>query len=103
MNVVVTVLFCIEAVLRILSRGLVCHEGAYLRDPWDCVDFCVCITSIITSLSTARYISPLKPLRVLRVLRLITLFPALRETVQGLIRSFVAIANVLLLGVIVFD
>lgn len=43
-------IFCIEAVLKIVALGFVLHEGAYLRNVWNIMDFVVVVTGSVTCL-----------------------------------------------------
>ena len=40
-ELVFTTLFAIEMVLKIIAMGFVLERGAYLRDPWNVLDFIV--------------------------------------------------------------
>lgn len=42
-----TGLFTLEMLLKIVAMGLVLHRGAYLRDPWNILDFVVVVGSIL--------------------------------------------------------
>ena len=36
-------LYTVEMALKVIARGFVLHSYAYLRDPWNCLDFIVVI------------------------------------------------------------
>ena len=36
-------LFTVECILKIIGMGFICHKNAYLRDPWNWIDFVVVI------------------------------------------------------------
>ena len=55
--------------LQITALGLFAHPGAYLRSPWNQLDFVVVITSIVSTATPTNHISILRALRLLRVLR----------------------------------
>ena len=38
------VIFCIEALLKIVALGFILHKGAYLRNVWNIMDFIVVVT-----------------------------------------------------------
>jgi hypothetical protein len=38
------ILFLIEAVFKILAMGFLFHKFAYLRDPWNFIDFAIVVT-----------------------------------------------------------
>eukprot|EP00736_Rhodelphis_marinus_P000855 Rmarinus@m.15440 len=64
-DVVFTSIFGFELLVKVIALGLVLHEGAYLRDPWNWLDLFVVVTSVL-SLS---YFSSLKGMRALRAFR----------------------------------
>lgn len=39
-----TIVFAVEALLKILARGLILHPRAYLRDGWCVLDFIVVLS-----------------------------------------------------------
>lgn len=40
---VFTAIYTLEMLLKIISRGLILHTYAYLRDPWNWLDFMVVV------------------------------------------------------------
>ena len=40
---VFTAIYTLEMILKIISRGFILHNYAYLRDPWNCLDFIVVV------------------------------------------------------------
>ena len=42
-----TVIFCLEMILRVIDLGFVIHPGSYLRDPWNVLDAVVVLVSIL--------------------------------------------------------
>lgn len=45
---VFTAIYCFEAAVKIVGRGFVLHRFAYLRDPWNWLDFVVIIFAWVT-------------------------------------------------------
>lgn len=41
---VFTVIFFVEAALKIAAAGFILHRYAYLRDPWNIADFAIVVT-----------------------------------------------------------
>jgi voltage-dependent calcium channel L type alpha-1D len=41
---VFTIIFFLEAILKIVAMGFVFHKRAYLRDPWNFIDLVIVIT-----------------------------------------------------------
>ena len=50
-ELVFTVLFALEFVLKVLAMGFFADEGTYLRDPWNWLDFTVVIAGIVGLIS----------------------------------------------------
>ena len=44
---ILSVIFMVEAILKIVGMGLVFHKFAYLRDGWNILDFMVVCFSIL--------------------------------------------------------
>jgi len=68
-DLVVTIIFCLEALLKIVSLGFIINgKNSYLQDSWNILDFTIVLISLI-SLSIDTDISFIKVLRVARILR----------------------------------
>jgi hypothetical protein len=53
---------------------------SYLRHPWNCLDFFVVLTSVISlTVTSTRFVNGIKALRALRPLRLISNFESTRQ------------------------
>jgi hypothetical protein len=55
-DTVFTVLFSIECTMKIIAMGMVREKGAYLLDPWNCMDFIVVFIGYVVT--TAEGITP---------------------------------------------
>lgn len=64
-----TVIFTLEAILKIIAMGFIFGKGSYLRDGWNWIDFIVVISGILTSVPDVPKVSFLRAFRVLRPLR----------------------------------
>lgn len=42
-----TVMFTLEAIIKIVASGLLLEDGCYLRDPWNWLDFTVVVTGLL--------------------------------------------------------
>jgi len=50
-------IFCVEATFKIVALGFVLHQGAYLRNAWNIMDFVVVVTgSVYIQISIFLYI-----------------------------------------------
>ena len=98
-----SVVFILEALIKILANGFVLGKKTYLRDPWNVIDFIIVIAAIfdfITSLMNmeSNALNALKSIRVLRVLRplkALKTLTSLRKQVSALLNSLKRLANVL--------
>jgi len=65
---------------KILGMGFLVNKGAYLRDPWNILDFTIVVSAYIPMVinSSAINITVLRSLRVLRPLRAISSIKALK-------------------------
>ena len=89
--------FVVEAIIKICAHGFVEHEGSYLRDPWNRVDFAIVLTSVLdmvlvwqSNSATSSAFGLLKIFRVLRAfrpLRLIRRLEGLKVVVHTMIRA----------------
>jgi hypothetical protein len=39
-----TIIFLLEAIIKIIAMGFVLHKHAYLRDAWNIIDFIIVVT-----------------------------------------------------------
>lgn len=70
-DIVFTIIFAIEMIMKIVALGFVLHKRAYLRSSWNCLDFVVVMGSVLSLALTSSGVdvSVVRVLRVLRVLR----------------------------------
>lgn len=47
-NTVFLIAYTIEMVIKILSKGFILGDSAYLRDPFNCLDFAIVMISYLT-------------------------------------------------------
>ncbi|XP_030884124.1 sodium channel protein type 10 subunit alpha isoform X3 [Leptonychotes weddellii] len=96
---VFTVIYTFEALIKILARGFCLNEFAYLRDPWNWLDFSVITLAYIGETTDLRGISGLRTFRVLRALKTVSVIPGLKVIVGALIHSVRKLADVTILTV----
>jgi hypothetical protein len=103
---IISVLFGIEMLLKIVSLGLIGHRGAYFRDPWNILDgIIVCISFLSLMITGAKAVKALRSLRALRALkplRVVRRYPGLRLVVNAIFRAMPRIANVVLVTMLFF-
>ena len=93
-NIAFTVLFSIEAALKIIGQ----HLRGYFSSSWNWLDFIIVIISIVSLAVTSgnlRALRALRTLRALRALRAISRWEGMRLVVSALFRSIPSVANVL--------
>ena len=95
-----TAIFYVEFFCKIAAMGFVFGERAYLKDPWNWLDFLVIISSTIELLleyvpgAPKVQVTALRVFRVLRPLRSVNRFPAMRALVVSLLGSLPALSSV---------
>eukprot|EP00752_Nemacystus_decipiens_P001936 g1865.t1 len=97
-ELVITVLFTAEFLLKVFASGFLFIPRAYLRDPWNVLDFVVVVISIsqlfVTDGSGSAKLGSLRALRVLRPLRIINRLPGLKLVLEVLVHSVPGVLNV---------
>jgi len=105
-DVVMTVIFLLEFIMKVFAYGLIMSEGTYLRDRWNVLDFVIVIVSVLniflSNLAFFRSFRLLRVLKSLRTLRMISRLDTLRLIVQSILSTLPALGNVYLIGQFVF-
>ena len=100
------VFYISEMSIKITALGFLFNKGAYLRDPWNILDFFIVVTSLLPYVVTISFnVSALRAIRVLRPLKTITKIKALKMIVKTLFLSFSLVMNsfyILLFMIIIF-
>ena len=110
-DLVISFIFTIEMVTKIIALGFAFHEHSYLRNPWNVLDCLIVIISIVATFTgplvmgicgTLGGSGELKALRALRIgralrpLRVIKRDPGLRLVVNSLFQAAESIGTVML-------
>ena len=76
--------------------GFVKHKNAYLRDPWNCLDFGIVITSLASMVPSAdsEALKALRTTRILRPLRSISSLQTLKMLMSTIYKSTPGLFNV---------
>ena len=97
------IIFAVECALKVIGMGFVMEPGSYLRDPWNCLDFAVVVTSAIDLIAGAGAgLSGLRTLRILRPLKSVNKVPGLQVLVISLLRSMSKLMSVIMLLCFIF-
>ena len=88
LEMIFTVLFTVELLIKVVAMGFCGHRGSYLSDPWNRLDFVVVLFGwlpiFVPSLDN---VSAIRSLRALRPLRSIAHLPGVRRQAVTLIDS----------------
>lgn len=76
---ILTVLFTLEGVCKVIANGFILHRRAYLKSGWNWLDLIVIIAGWIVLIPGMPQFKGLRTLRVLRPLRLINQFQNLKN------------------------
>ncbi|XP_059047700.1 muscle calcium channel subunit alpha-1 isoform X2 [Achroia grisella] len=98
-DVFFTGIFTLELFLKLVTYGLILHQGAFLRSAFNVLDMLVVCVSLISMSFKSGSISVVKILRVFRVLRplrAINRAKGLKHVVQCVIVAIKTIGNILL-------
>ena len=77
-EIVFTILFTIEMVVKMVAMGFFWDKGSYLRDPWNWLDFLVVVMGYVSMLPGVENVSSLRTFRILRPLKTMTTIPGMR-------------------------
>jgi len=97
-ELVFTIFFTLECAMKIVAYGFVGHPRAYIRDPWNWVDFLVVVVGLLAAMQVEA-LSFLKPARVLRPLRSLSAVPGIRRLFHTIILSLPGLKDVVLLAI----
>ena len=97
-----TIMFSLEAVVKIIASGFIGHPGAYLRNGWNWLDWVVVVMSWVSMLPGVENFSAIRTVRVLRPLRTMSRIPGMGVIVGAMLKSLRPLSNVMLLCGVVF-
>ena len=104
-DVITTLVFDIEMVLKIIAMGLYFGKDTYLKDGWNFTDAIVNVAStidLVNPKSDLGFFKALRALRALRPLRLISRNPGMKMVVNSIILSLPTAVNVVAVIGLVF-
>ena len=95
----ITVLFFFEFFFKVTALGFALHPGAYLRNPWNQLDFFIVVVSlfswILEGIPALKALRSLRALRALRPLRVVSRFPAMKMVVNAIFRAVPSMWNLI--------
>jgi hypothetical protein len=98
-----TIVFAAECVIKILAKGFILHKHAYLRDPWNWLDFIVVLGGVLSFLvvylgdGSGPIMQLLRVLRVLRPLRTMTRIKGMKPLLNTLYRAILELPEILVI------
>uniref|UniRef100_A0A7S2PB29 EF-hand domain-containing protein n=1 Tax=Leptocylindrus danicus TaxID=163516 RepID=A0A7S2PB29_9STRA len=103
-DMIFTIIFFGEMVTKIAAFGFIKPHNAYLKNPWNVLDFVIVQVSILdlAKIGPGKGLRALRTLRVIRPLRMIGRFPELKLVVDALLKSVPAVANVAIICTLFF-
>lgn len=101
-EIVFLVIFTVECFGKIIAQGFVAHQGAYLRNGWNLLDFTIVVIGLIsTALSNVMKegfdVKALRAFRVLRPLRLVSGVPSLQVVLNSILLAMVPLLHIAIL------
>eukprot|EP00939_MAST-03C_sp_MAST-3C-sp1_P002275 g2275.t1 len=106
LELIFTTIFTFEVIMKTTAMGFVLHKNAYLRDPWNIVDFVVVLGSIadlsVKDADSVSIVRVLRLIRILRPLRVIKRNEGLKLVLNSLLLSFDALKDILLVLIFVW-
>merc|ERR1719403_86070 len=101
-EIIFTVIFTAECLMRIIALGFVAHPTAYLRNSWNILDFTIVMIGMISEVLAILQIEgfdvkALRAFRVLRPLRLISGVPSLQIVMNAILMAIIPLINIALL------
>lgn len=96
--------FTIECILKIMADGFAFHQGAYLRNWWNVLDFLIVVIGLVTLVFESYIevdVKALRAFRVLRPLRLVSGLPSLQIVLTSILKALVPLFYIAMLVIFV--
>ena len=92
-------IYTAEILLKTFAMGFVFNEGAYLRDPWNIMDFLIVLFGYLSYLNFSAGIDlkSLRTFRILRPLRTISAVDGLRMLIEALVSSLPLLLDIMII------
>ncbi|XP_074098138.1 ca[2+]-channel protein alpha[[1]] subunit D isoform X5 [Cotesia typhae] len=96
------VIFTAECVMKIVAYGFALHQGSYLRNGWNILDFTIVVIGMISTvlqhlMKEGFDVKALRAFRVLRPLRLVSGVPSLQVVLNSILRAMIPLLHIALL------
>lgn len=101
---IISIMFILECVIKVIVMGFIFGENSYLRDNWNRLDFIIVLFGVVTlileniqSEAVFDFIRAFRALRALRPLRMVSKNEGIKTVVNALLQSIPSLLNVLLI------
>ena len=104
-DLVFSIIFIIEAFVKIVSMGFICHKFSYLREAWNVLDFfivCISIVGMLPIEGGADSLKALRTFRILRPLRSVNKLPAMKAQIGAMLASIPGLMRVFFFIIFIF-
>ncbi|XP_071948425.1 voltage-dependent calcium channel type A subunit alpha-1-like isoform X5 [Antedon mediterranea] len=91
------VIFCFEFVIKVTGQGFLLHQGSYLRNGWNIMDFVVVVSGLLSILNPIFNVPALRAIRVLRPLKLVSGFESLQVVLKSILCAMAPLLQIALL------
>ncbi|XP_063835176.1 muscle calcium channel subunit alpha-1-like isoform X1 [Ostrinia nubilalis] len=100
------VIFTGECVMKIIAYGFIMHQGSYLRNGWNLLDFTIVVIGMVSTVLSSIFkdafdVKALRAFRVLRPLRLVSGVPSLQIVLNSILKAMVPLLHIALLVIFV--
>lgn len=98
-----TLIFTIEAILKMVAMGVIVHKNSYFRTLWNIIDFFVVMTGLLEFFSSSDLnLKAIRAMRVLRPMRSLSTIPGLRKLVSALFYSLPEFINIFMFLIFIY-
>ena len=105
---IISAIFIVEAIAKIIVLGFVLGKDTYLRDPWNILDFTIVSFSVLNwildsfSNISVSFLRGFRALRALRPLRMVSKNEGMKIVVNSLLTSIPNLFNVMLISLLFY-
>jgi voltage-dependent calcium channel L type alpha-1D len=96
-EIVFTLMYTVECVLKIITMGFLRERSSYLRDPWNVIDFTVVLLSWLGLIILNQNLTVLRIVRTLRPIRTLNSLPDLKVLVIAILKSIPLLVDIIVL------
>ena len=104
LDLIFSIIFLVECVLKVIGMGFIRHKHAYLRNGWNWIDFIIVVVSVIgfTPISDDSSLKVFRTMRILRPLRSMHKLKSMKNLLNTFFASIPGLFNVCIFLVFIF-